>query len=86
LPLDTEARKRVMRSLLGHPDFPGARVTTLDGLRLDYADGWGVIRNSTPDGALAIRLEGNDSASLSRIKTVLQKALSEAAPELTIPL
>lgn len=85
LPLDTEARKRVMRSLLGHPDFPGARVTTLDGLRLDYADGWGVIRNSIPDGALAIRLEGNDSASLSRIKAVLQKALSEAAPELTIP-
>ncbi len=86
LPLDTAVRKRVMRSLQGHPDFPGARITTLDGLRIDYADGWGVIRNSIPDGALVIRLEGNDSTSLSRIKNVLQQALSEAAPDLTISL
>jgi len=86
LPLDTTVRKRVMRSLQGHPDFPGARITTLDGLRIDYADGWGVIRNSIPDGALVIRLEGNDSTSLSRIKNVLQQALSEAAPDLTISL
>lgn len=85
-PLDTAVRKRVMRSLQGHPDFPGARITTLDGLRIDYADGWGVIRNSIPDGALVIRLEGNDSTSLSRIKNVLQQALSEAAPDLTITL
>lgn len=85
-PLDTAVRKRVMRSLQGHPDFPGARITTLDGLRIDYADGWGVIRNSIPDGALVIRLEGNDSTSLSRIKNVLQQALSEAAPDLTISL
>ena len=85
-PLDTTVRKRVMRSLQGHPDFPGARITTLDGLRIDYADGWGVIRNSIPDGALVIRLEGNDSTSLSRIKNVLQQALSEAAPDLTISL
>lgn len=86
LPLDTAVRKRVMRSLQGHPDFPGARITTLDGLRIDYADGWGVIRNSIPDGALVIRLEGNDNTSLSRIKNVLQQALSEAAPDLTISL
>ena len=86
LPLDTAMRKRVMRGLKGHPDFPGARITTLDGLRIDYADGWGVIRNSIPDGALVIRLEGNDSTSLSRIKNVLQQALSEAAPDLTISL
>ena len=86
LPLDTTVRKRVMRSLQGHTDFPGARITTLDGLRIDYADGWGVIRNSIPDGALVIRLEGNDSTSLSRIKNVLQQALSEAAPDLTISL
>ena len=85
-PLDTAVRKRVMRSLQGHTDFPGARITTLDGLRIDYADGWGVIRNSIPDGALVIRLEGNDSTSLSRIKNVLQQALSEAAPDLTISL
>jgi phosphomannomutase/phosphoglucomutase len=85
-PLDTAVRKRIMRSLQGHPDFPGARITTLDGLRIDYADGWGVIRNSIPDGALVIRLEGNDSTSLSRIKNVLQQALSEAAPDLTISL
>ena len=75
-----------MRALISHPEFPGARITTLDGLRVDYADGWGVIRNAPNDSALVVRLEGNDNTSLSRIKGLLQKALSEALPELTISL
>lgn len=86
IPLDSAIRKKAMRALISHPEFPGARITTLDGLRVDYADGWGVIRNALNDGALVVRLEGNDNASLSRIKGVLQKALSEAVPELTISL
>ena len=86
IPLDSANRKKAMRALIGHPEFPGARITTLDGLRVDYADGWGVIRNAPNDGALVVRLEGNDNASLSRIKGLLQKALSEAVPELTISL
>ncbi len=86
VPLENAVRKKVMRALVSHPHFPGARITTLDGLRIDYADGWGLIRNSTAESGLIIRLEGNDSASLSRIKGVLQNAISEAAPELTISL
>ena len=86
IPLESASRKKAMRALISHPEFPGARITTLDGLRIDYADGWGVIRNAPNEGALVVRLEGNDNTSLSRIKGVLQKALSEAAPELTISL
>ena len=86
VPLENAVRKKVMRALVSHPHFPGARITTLDGMRIDYADGWGLIRNSTAESALVIRLEGNDSASLSRIKGVLQNAILEAAPELTISL
>ena len=86
IPLESSDRKKIMRALVSHPEFPGARITTLDGLRIDYADGWGVIRNAPDDSALAMRVEGNDNASLSRIKGVLKNALSEAAPELTMPL
>lgn len=86
IPLESSDRKKIMRALVSHPKFPGARITTLDGLRIDYADGWGVIRNAADDDALAMRVEGNDNASLSRIKGVLKNALSEAAPELTMRL
>ena len=63
----------------------GARITTLDGLRIDSADGWGLVHNSTTESALSLRFEGNDDASLERIKGVLRKAITEAEPGLDLP-
>ncbi len=70
---------------MSNAEFPGARVTTLDGLRVDYADGWGLVRSSTSDTALSLRFEGNDEASLERVKGVLRKALLSADESLELP-
>ena len=78
IPLDHKRRKKVMRTLVTNADFPGARITTLDGLRVDYADGWGVARNSTTESSITLRFEGNDEASVERVKGVLKKAIKDA--------
>jgi len=68
------------------PDNPfvGGRVSTLDGLRVDFADGWGLVRASNTTPVLVLRFEGNDEASLERIKalfrTQLQPLLGGADP------
>ncbi len=85
LPLEDQQRRKVMRTLVSNAEFPGARVTTLDGLRVDYADGWGLVRSSTSDTALSLRFEGNDEASLERVKGVLRKALLSADESLELP-
>ncbi len=86
LPLDDRSRRRIMRTLLAEAEFPGAKVTKLDGLRIDYADGWGLVRNSTTDSALNLRFEGNDETSLERVKNVVRKAIAKAAPDLDVKL
>ena len=85
LALESRTRKKIMRALVSSADFPGARITTLDGLRVDYADGWGLVHNSTTESALCLRFEGNDDASLERVKGVLRKAIAEAEPGLDLP-
>ena len=85
LALESRTRKKIMRALVSSADFPGARITTLDGLRVDYADGWGLVHNSTTESALCFRFEGNDDASLERVKGVLRKAIAEAEPGLDLP-
>ncbi|MCH1493347.1 MAG: phosphomannomutase/phosphoglucomutase [Luminiphilus sp.] len=85
VPLDDKVRKKVMRSLVSNADFPGARITTLDGLRVDYADGWGLVHNSTTESAIMLRFEGNDQASIERVKGVLRKALQDADSSMDLP-
>ena len=85
LELESRSRKKIMRALVSNADFPGARITTLDGLRIDYADGWGLVHNSITESALSLRFEGNDDASLERVKGVLRKAISEAEPSIHLP-
>ena len=83
--LESKIRKKIMRALVSNADFPGARITTLDGLRVDYADGWGLVHNSTTESALSLRFEGNDDASLERVKGVLRKAIADAEPGIDLP-
>lgn len=68
------------------PDTPfiGGRLTTLDGLRVDFPDGWGLVRASNTTPVLVLRFEADDDAALERIKALfraqLQPLLGGAAP------
>ena len=83
--MDRGERRKLMRKLIDNADFPGARVTTIDGLRVDYADSWGLIRDDVGDGVLSMRFEGHDEASLKRIQGLLRKAVLTAKPDLELP-
>ena len=59
------------------PDNPyvGGRLSTIDGLRVDFADGWGLVRASNTTPVLVLRFEGNDEAALERIKALFRSQL-----------
>ena len=62
--------RRVVDDLLQAADFPGAsEIVTIDGLRVDYADGFGLIRASNTTPVLVLRFEGHTAAALKRIET-----------------
>ncbi|SNY97339.1 phosphomannomutase/phosphoglucomutase [Halomonas sp. hl-4] len=66
-------------------DFGDGIKTTLDGIRVDYPDGWGLCRASNTTPVLVLRFEGKNEAALTRIKAQFANALKNVDPALTLP-
>ena len=76
---------RWVEALLAGDHFPDAKKTTIDGLRADFADGWGLVRASNTEPSLVLRFEGADDAALERIKGEFRRALLSVDPSLDLP-
>ena len=73
----TEARKfAIVEELAACTDFDGGDVNGIDGLRVDYRDGWGLVRPSNTSPNLSLRFEADDAAALDRIQAVFDGALA----------
>ena len=76
----------LMAGLIKTADFAGAReVITLDGLRVEYDDGFGLMRASNTTPVLTLRFEGDDTAALRRIQEQFRHLLLAAAPAAQLP-
>ena len=77
--------KRVVEELRRLATFPGAsEVITIDGLRVEYDDGFGLIRASNTTPVLVLRFEGHSEVALRRIETELMAALRSVKPDAQI--
>ncbi|WP_445004684.1 phosphomannomutase/phosphoglucomutase [Halomonas mongoliensis] len=82
-----ETKFDLVARLAREGDFGEAGVkTTLDGIRVDYPDGWGLCRASNTTPVLVLRFEGKSEAALERIKARFADALAKVAPELDLAL
>ena len=76
---------QVIAELAKEAKFEGAQeVITIDGLRVEFADGFGLMRASNTTPVLVLRFEGDDQAALERIQQQF-KALIESKPGLAWP-
>ena len=76
---------QVIAELAKDAKFEGAQeVITIDGLRVEFADGFGLMRASNTTPVLVLRFEGDDQAALERIQQQF-KALIESKPGLAWP-
>jgi phosphomannomutase/phosphoglucomutase len=66
--------------------FPGAeRVLTIDGVRVEYADGFGLARASNTTPVIVIRFEAESAPALERIKGEFRRALQPLKPDAPLP-
>ena len=68
----------------GRLAFAGAEVNTIDGLRVDWPDGFGLIRGSNTTPVMVLRFEGHTAAALHRIEGVMMAALKSVKPDAKI--
>ncbi|MDT8364163.1 MAG: phosphomannomutase/phosphoglucomutase [Nitrosomonas sp.] len=66
--------------------FPNAdRVITIDGLRVEYQDGFGLIRASNTTPVAVLRFEAKDQAALQRIQQDFRQCILKARPGAALP-
>jgi len=73
--------RRVVSELLATASFPGAEIVTIDGLRAEYPDGFGLIRASNTTPVLVLRFEGHTPEALHRIESDFMAALRKVKPD-----
>jgi phosphomannomutase len=76
--------QRVVDALRASADFPGAELITIDGLRAEFADGFGLIRASNTTPVVVLRFEGQTPAALERIRQQFMDALLAVKPDAKI--
>jgi phosphomannomutase len=76
--LVAELQARVADGRIG---FAGAEVNTIDGVRVDWRDGFGLIRASNTTPVLVLRFEGHTGAALQRIEQLMMGVLKSVKPD-----
>lgn len=66
-------------------EFGDANVSKIDGLRVDYNDGFGLIRPSNTTPILVLRFEADTHAALERIQQDFATAIAQIDPDITTP-
>jgi phosphomannomutase len=63
---------------------PPAQINTIDGLRVDWPDGFGLIRASNTTPVLVLRFEGHTPEALARIEAEMLALLRRVKPDAQI--
>jgi len=85
LPMAEEMKAEFMRRLLTESDFGDAKRITIDGLRVELKDGWGLIRASNTSPYLILRFEADTEEHLTQIKTLFREQLLKLDARLDLP-
>jgi phosphomannomutase / phosphoglucomutase len=65
--------------------FPEGKVITIDGLRVDFKDGFGLMRPSNTTPVIIFRFEGDTKEALVRIQNIFREKLLAFNKNLLLP-
>lgn len=82
LDVGDERKFALIEQLHKNADWGDGRVTDVDGLRIDYPNGWGLIRASNTTPMLVLRFEASNAEELERLKQVFRDQVANIAPDI----
>jgi phosphomannomutase/phosphoglucomutase len=84
-PVEEGAQEDLVRRIIERADFEGATLTTIDGLRAEFGNGWGLVRASNTTPSLVFRFEADDERSLVEIQERFRELVRAVDPDLELP-
>jgi phosphomannomutase/phosphoglucomutase len=76
---------KFIENFVAKAKFEGARIATIDGMRADWPDGWGLVRASNTTPTLVLRFDAKDGAALARVQGLFREQMLAVDPGLTLP-
>lgn len=75
----------LMDQIASSANYANAELSTIDGLRVNFADGWGLVRPSNTTPCLVLRFEAESETVLAQIQKLFREHLLSVNPSLVIP-
>lgn len=85
LMLPEDKKAAFMETFIRTAQFPGATINHIDGMRVDFEDGWGLVRASNTTPCLTLRFEGDSEVAVERIKAAFRQHLLSIDTDLVVP-
>jgi phosphomannomutase / phosphoglucomutase len=85
IPLAEKYHVKFMQILRKKAAFDNAEISDIDGIRVDFAEGWGLIRPSNTSPCLVARFEADDKTALEKIQSEFRKLILAVTPDLKLP-
>lgn len=86
IPIDESEKFTIMDRIVKNAEFPSGKVNTLDGVRVDYRDGWGLLRASNTTAALTARFEASSDEALEVVKHDFRSQILLVEPGLELDI
>lgn len=81
-----EEKHNVIAALIAHAKtIPNIKISTVDGLRVSFSNGWGLIRASLTEPGLTLRFEGNTQKDLEDIQSLMTSWLNDVLDKFSKP-
>lgn len=77
LECDEDRKTAVMQGISGYFQKSGQQVVTVDGVRVLFEDGWGLLRQSNTQPVIVMRAEGKTPEAMERIAYTMQSAFDK---------
>ena len=84
VPVPENRKFALIEKFTKEADFANGKVNTLDGLRVDFQDGWGLLRASNTSAALTARFEADTQEALERIQEDFRSQVAAIATDLEL--
>ena len=79
------AQHSFMQNFAKSVELPNAKITTIDGIRADYDNGWGLVRASNTTPSLVIRFEADNESTIEKIKNDFRQQMAKVDKNIELP-
>jgi phosphomannomutase / phosphoglucomutase len=84
IPVPDNYKFELVEKIISNADFNSGKVNTMDGIRVDFSNGWGLIRASNTGPALTARFEADTQENLEIIQDEFRAQIALIDPEIKL--